>query len=133
MPNGLVMEGPGKNGWHGDFPILNWTPDLLKEVEEAVDPFAFNCNEYANNEQGYNALQEEYSLASTTLAKYTAAVKGWFEQRGLVEGQDELGPDVEGIEIFSELKEAESKALQRKQAIEECLFGDTFAKYANMG
>ena len=38
MPNGLVMEGPGKNGWHGDFPGENWNPDQIKKVEEAHNP-----------------------------------------------------------------------------------------------
>ena len=34
MPNGLVMEGPSKNGWHGDFPVPNWNPADDVEGEE---------------------------------------------------------------------------------------------------
>ena len=29
MPDGLVMEGPEQNGWHGDFPVEFWNPEEL--------------------------------------------------------------------------------------------------------
>jgi chromosome segregation ATPase len=109
----------------------NWLSKRVGPGERAEDLFAFNCNEYKDNEEGYNSLLAELQSATELVDKYAKAVENWFEERGIT--QDDLGPDVEGIEIFGLLKDAEMKAIQKKQSIEECLTNETFAKYSNMG
>ena len=115
MPIGLVMEGEGQNGWHGDFPVLNWNPtddDVVAGGE--ADPSEFNCDEY--NE--LSKLDDEMELTNEMIDKYAAAEKAWFEERGIT--QDDLGPDVEGIEEFEQIKNTQSKWLKRRVAIVEC-------------
>jgi hypothetical protein len=93
--------------------------NFLQAIGLGVDPFAFDCNEYKD----FNSLLTELKSATALVDKYGADVQNWFEERGIT--QDDLGPDVDGIEIYSNLKNDEMKAIQRKLSIEECL--TTFA------
>ena len=127
-PNELYVT----EGGH-EFELGNAAAWLSKRVgpgklPEPKDPFAFNCNEYEDNEEGYNSLQAELQSANELVDKYASAVESWHAQREI-----NGSPSEAETENFVLLKDAEMQAIQRKQSIVDCLTSETFARFANMG